>query len=143
MTSRFEGDPKLFLRENGAQLNVVSGQPEMDQGVWNFALIGLHTREGWPGNVLFRDDRSKIGSDYEVRTEKGLSLQALNDIQSAAERALASIVDTGMVDTVVVETTNPNQHNLQTKVELYRDGEAVLKFVDLKNGDNWIVQEYT
>lgn len=143
LDNRFEGDPRLFLRENGSFLNFPGGQPEMDQSVWNFALIGLHTRKGWPGNALFRNEGSKIGSDYEAKTEVNLSLQALNDMQSAAERAVAPVIDTGMVDTIIVETTNPNQHNLQTTVEFYKNGEAVLKFVDLKNGKNWIVQEYT
>ena len=41
--NNYEGDPKLFIDENGSYLKFENGQPVMDQGFENFALIQLLT----------------------------------------------------------------------------------------------------
>ena len=65
MIDPYQGDPKIILTENGATLKFVGGQPVMDRGLENFALISLLTKTGWAGNFFIRAEADKIGSDFE------------------------------------------------------------------------------
>jgi phage gp46-like protein len=139
--SIYEGDPKLFLQLNGSFLNVIGGQPEMDKTLWNAALISLNTREGWAGNALVDTPAEKIGSQYESTTELNLSVQMINQVKGAAERALKWITDQKLADKITVTVRNPKNHNLETVVIIEKDGEIILQFVLLKNEVNWYAQE--
>ena len=89
MTNRFEGDPKLYFTNNGAELRYEGGQPVMEQGLENQALISLFTREGWCGNV-FLPPENHVGSDYEAACAGSITRSKLADIEDAAVRAMQS-----------------------------------------------------
>jgi hypothetical protein len=71
-----------------ADFQYVSGNPIMDQGVGNAAIISLFTREGWPGNI-FLPGGQRIGSGFEKTCKGTLTLSKLADVERAAETALA------------------------------------------------------
>ena len=134
--SIYQGDPKIILTEDGATLKYVGGQPVMDDGLENLALISLFTQEGWAGNDLFNDTDQKIGSGFELSTQQPITLQALNDIRQAGENALKNPVF-GQV-TVTVE--NPNSYRLNITFRIEPPGQDVKKLLVTKNGLNWTAQ---
>ena len=110
----FQGDPKLYLSEDGADLDYRGGQPTMEQGCANVALISLFTGRGWCGNTLARSEREKIGSDYEDEFKNPITLKSLNLIRDAAEKALSAAGFSG-VQAVV---TNPYSDRIKVVVQV-------------------------
>ena len=132
--NNFDGDPKLILTENGAELVYQDGQPVMDQGLENNALIALFTKPGWAGNVLLADDQ-QIGSDFESQARGTLTLSKLADIENAASRALSS--DVQKLTENIAEVNNPIGNRLDMLLRLAPPGEDVNLLLTSKNGLNW------
>ena len=117
MTDIFEGDPRIVLTDNGADLDYRGGQPVMDKGVENTALISLFTKPGWPGNI-FIPPENRIGSDFEDTCRGSVTLQKLADIENAAERALASKT----FPSAAVDLNNTVADNLHIRMTLSPGG---------------------
>jgi phage gp46-like protein len=98
--------------ENGAEFGYQSGQPVMDQGVHNAAIISLFTDEGWAGNV-FLPPESRIGSDFVKLCRGTMTLSRLNDIEDAAVRALRS----KLFPRVSAEARNPSGGRLYVEIK--------------------------
>lgn len=141
MTDRYQGDPKLTLDENGADLVFKGGQPVMDQGLENAALISLHTREGWAGNLFFRKPAEQIGSKFEDTLEEPITLSAFNNVRNAAESALQWMIDTRLASTVVARVSNPTGQRIDTAVLIEPPSRDPLVLLLTKNGLNWIAQK--
>lgn len=126
MTDIFQGDPRLFLTEDGASLTFLSGQPVMDaKGYINTALISLFTRQGWCGNSLFDDVDHRIGSDFMTEVEKPITSKSLPNIKQIAEQVLKS----DLYKRVEVEVVNPSGYRLDISVLLYITETAGLNLV--------------
>ena len=82
----FGGEPKLFLSADGANISVRSGQPVMEQGLENIALISLFTEEGWFGNQFLRI--GKVGSRFVRSARAPITISSLNDVRQAGLDAL-------------------------------------------------------
>ena len=137
MTDIYQGDPKIELTVNGSKLVYKGGQPVMDQGLENLALISLFTTQGWAGNVLFADPAQKIGSDFIEATNQSITLTMLNDVAQAAKRAL----DNPIFGNVEVEVTNPNSYRINVRIRLTPPGQDSMTLLLQKNGLNWILQK--
>ena len=94
MTDIWSGDPKITLSGDGSDFTYVGGQPVMDQGVENDALISLLTSDEdptsgkpWPGNIFFSDEQ-KVGSDFQRTAQDTLTLKKLRLIEQSGVRAL-------------------------------------------------------
>ena len=135
MISIYQGDPKLFLTKDGAELKFVEGQPVMDQGLENLAFISLFT-EGWAGNDLFDDANQKIGSDFEESTRQPITLQNLIDNQDAALKALKN----DSFGNIEVDVLNPNGYRRDITIRLEPPGQDINALTITKNGLNWIAQ---
>ena len=55
LTDIFSGDPYLTLGPDGSRLHYIGGQPVMDQGLENLAMISIFSGEEWAGNTLIKD----------------------------------------------------------------------------------------
>lgn len=132
----FQGDPRIILTADGATLQFVGGQPRMDTGLENQAIISLFTDGPWPGNDLFKNTDQKIGSRFEEAARQPVTLTMLNDVREAAEEALKNPIF-GKVS-VVVE--NPNFYRLNVEITIEPPGQDVIKLILEKNGLNWINQ---
>jgi phage gp46-like protein len=137
MTDIFSGDPRLFLSENGSRLIFRGGQPVMDRGLENLALISLFTSRGWVGNTLFSDIDQQIGSDFEEAAKQPITLSMLNDVAQAAERAL----DNPAFGNVTVTIENPNSNRLNVTILIEPPGQDSRALILSRNGDNWIAQK--
>ena len=137
MTDIYSGDPRLFLSENGSRLIFRGGQPVMDRGLENLALISLFTGRGWVGNVLFSDIDQQIGSDFEEAAKQPITLTMLNDVAQAAERAL----DNPAFGNVIVTVENPSSNRLNVTILIEPPGQDSRTLILSRNGDNWIAQK--
>ena len=136
MTDIYQGDPRLFLNANGSFLKFTGGQPVLDRGLENLVLISLFTRPGWPGNVLFQDENQQLGSDFEEIANQPITLQMINDLRDAAERAL----DNPALGNVSVIIDNPSGHRLNITITIKPPGQDILMLLITKNGLNWVSQ---
>lgn len=136
MADYFSGDPKLVLTPDGSKLVFVGGQPVMDQGLENLALISLFTKKGWAGNAFIADPDKKIDSDFEETANQPVTLTSLNDIAMSGERALKNPA----FGKITVETSNPNSHRIDVILTIEAPGQDISTLILTKNGQNWINQ---
>jgi hypothetical protein len=113
MTDRYSGDPRITLGPDGSDLDYQGGNPVMDRGVENAALLSLFTREGWAGNI-FSPPENHIGSDFEKTCEGAVTLSKLADIENSAARSLES----KLFQNVEVEATNPKSDRLRVEAKI-------------------------
>lgn len=132
----FEGDPLVYITENGATVKVIGGQPVMDSGIQNHIMIALFTRPGWWGNVLTDKNNEKIGSTFEEEANKAITLTSLNKIRQAAIAAL----DDPLFGSVDVEVTNPTFSKLKIVITVHPPTNNTKQLTLIKNGSNWIMQ---
>lgn len=130
----FEGDPKLILTKDGAELVYRDGQPVMDEGLENNALISLFTAPGWVGNTLLNEDE-QIGSDFEFKARGTLTLSKLADIENSAVRALNTSFQ--KVTESSAQVNNPIGNQLDMLVRISPPGQDVDLLLTSKNGLNW------
>ncbi len=136
MADNFQGDPRMILGINGASLEFIGGQPVMDQGLENQALIALFTRKGWAGNSLFRDPNQQIGSDFEEATNQAITLTSINDMRDAGEKALESPI----FGEVTVTVVNPKSNILDFTFLIKSPGGDLKTLLLTRNGQNWVSQ---
>ncbi len=136
MIDRFQGDPRIILTENGAKLIFTGGQPILDQGVENQALIALFTTQGWAGNTLFTNPDQKIGGDFVEASRQAITLTSLNNIRDAALKALQAPI----FGDIEIEVTNPTSYQIKTEITIKPPGEDPQTIILLKNGINWVLQ---
>lgn len=130
----FEGDPKLVITKDGADLVYNNGQPVMDDGLENNALISLFTAPGWIGNTLLNEDQ-QIGSDFEILARGTLTLSKLADIENSADRALSTSFQ--KVTETSAQVNNPTGNQLDMLVRISPPGQDVDLLLTSKNGLNW------
>lgn len=132
----FSGDPYLTLGPNGATLTYIGGQPVMDQGLENLAMIALFTKPGWAGNTFFADPNQHIGSDFVEAANQPITLQSLTDVEQAAVRALQSPA----FGRVTAVAANPASENLIVKIRNEPPGQDSQTIILTRNGLNWQAQ---
>lgn len=128
-----QGDPRLILGPSGSSLQFTGGQPLMDQGLENLALISLFTSQGWVGNLLVK---TPIGSDFEEKCNQPITRQSLNDIRNSAERALVNPA----FGRVTVRVGNPSGYRLNIRIIIEPPGTNPQLLVLTRNGENWKFQ---
>lgn len=136
MTDIFSGDPRLFLGVNGARFIFKGGQPIMDQGLENLAIISLFTSPGWVGNIFFSDINQQIGSDFLDAANQPITLSSLNDIKQAAERALVNPA----FGNITVTVSNPNSYRIEVSILIQPPGQDIQQLLLTKHGENWLAQ---
>jgi len=116
---RFSGDPRIILSPAGSNLDFEGGQPVMDAGLENQAIISLFTRPGWCGNAYLAGPE-QIGSAFLDACSQALSVATLVDIQNAASLAMKS----DLFPNVIVTVSNPNGWDLRITITL-ANGQAL------------------
>ena len=138
---RFQGDPALFLDENGSYLLFKGGQPVMDQGLQNTVSISLHTKLGWWGNYLLKNESQKIGSDYEeTLLQPIVDISSVSNIEKSSDNALKWMKDVKLASKITSEASNPTSHRLNNIISIKPVGSDVQKFLVTENSINWINQ---
>lgn len=102
----------MILTAAGADLDYEGGQPVMDRGVQNQALLSLFTRKGWCGNA-YLSAKEQLGSDFEKTCSKAVTLKSITtDIPDAAGVALKADV----FGTIDVSVSNPRSDQLEISI---------------------------
>ena len=135
----YQGDPALFLDENGSELIFKGGQPILDQGLENAAKISLFT-EGWFGNVLFDEESQRVGSNFESENRKPITATNLQSREQSAIDALQWLIDDGIASNVEVEASNENGVKVDYIIRIFPVGRDVQELRVSENGLNWIAQ---
>ena len=138
MTDIMQGDPRMVLGPNGASLQFIGGQPLMDPGLENLALISLFTAPGWCGN-RFVNSYSQIGSDFEYLCRQPITRSSLNQIKNAAVLALSDPA----FGSVAVTVSNPDGNNLKVLIQIHPPGGTVQELTLQRSGGNWLAQGRT
>lgn len=134
--SNYEGDPKLFIDENGSYLKFENGQPVMDQGFENFALIQLLTDRGWVGNVLLSPEE-QIGSDFMAESRKSITKSNLEDRRKAALAAF----DRSYFGEKEIIINNEKGNTVVSEIVIKPPTRNYTKLKLIQNGLNWIFQK--
>jgi len=137
MTDNYDGDPRIVIDKDGANLVYRDGQPVMDAGLENNDLIALFTEPGWPGNVLLEDDQ-QIGSDFEEQATGSITLSKLATIENSARLALAS--PNAKTESITVSVVNPAGSSLAVVIRRTPPGQDVGELLVTREGLNWINQ---
>jgi phage gp46-like protein len=135
-TNIYSGDPYLTLGPDGSRLTYIGGQPIMDQGLENQALIALFTGEGWAGNYLFDDPNQQIGSRFVELARQPVTLKLLTDLEQEVARALASPA----FGNVTAEATNPESDSIVVRILIEPPGQDQQTIILSRNGINWQAQ---
>lgn len=136
MADNFSGDLKIVIDEDGADIILKDGQPVMDKGLENYVGISLFTRKGWAGNVFFRNEEQKIGSDHEVETEKPITLKQLVVIENEIEKALT----TEVFGQKEITISNPEKNHINEHIKIQPPGSSSQELLIKNFGINWIEQ---
>src|SRR4030042_4920249 len=134
--SRFQGDPAIHITQDGATMRFIGGQPVMDQGFENAALISLFTKPGYWGNTLCKKQSEKIGSEFEDQCNKPIqSITSLNDISDADTQALKWFEDNNIANNISIEVTNPKTDKLNVSIKI-----GTTELLMSKNASAWKAQ---
>ena len=136
----FQGDPALTLDGDGADIKVVGGQPVMDQGLHNAAILSLFVSKGWWGNQVLRAAEEKLGSDFEETCRQAVTVTALQRIRTSMLAALQWLLDTKLASAVEAAVVNPSPGRLDTGVKIIPPSRDELVLVASKHGPNWLMQ---
>ena len=92
-----DGDPRLIETGAGADLNIVNGQPEMDEGLENAVYLSLFSASSWWGNIIAADASERYESKLESLFRRTLTNQTRLDAEKYASDALAWMKTVGAV----------------------------------------------
>jgi phage gp46-like protein len=137
----FQGDPAIFIDENGADMKFTGGQPVTDRGFENAVQISLFTKKGWWGNVLTNEESKKIGSDVEVKSKDTITLSTLNELKEEIDRSLKWMQDKNIAETESV-VLNPSGIRRDAIIRVNPPGRDVLEIILSSNGENWRAQAH-
>lgn len=137
MTDNFDGEPRMVLTADGVDFDYNDGQPVMDAGLENNAMISLFTTEGWAGNILLQAE-NKVGSDFEKVSRGTITMSQLSKIQNSAGRALNDSQQKVTQNIVTVGNSNGSKIDVALRLSPTADDVDVLLTSDA--GLNWKAQ---
>ena len=138
MTDKYDGDPAIIITEDGADFQVVGGQPLMDTGLENHSIISMMTVPGWWGNDLEQVANRKINSKWIGYHNQSVTRQSLIDTARAAESDLKPGNYFGDIKALA---TNPVSQEVLTEIQLKAPSGDVTELALTQQGINWINQK--
>lgn len=131
-----DGDPRLIDTGNGADLNIVNGQPEMD-GLENAAYLSLFTPPDWWGNILSAGPSDRYESRLESLYRRTLTNQVRLDAETYCNDALAWMKTEGIAKKITVTAVILSVGMLGIQITI----EQPDRTVSLRYQLNWAAQE--
>jgi phage gp46-like protein len=140
---QYDGDPRIEITADGAEIYFLGGQPVMDRGLENAAILSLFTAEDWPGNALLTGPGEAIGSRFEeIATVEAITLSTLDRVADAGRKALAWMISQRVAGSVDVATANPTGRQIEAVVTIYPPGGGTAAaLLVARNGPNWTAQK--
>ena len=136
----FDGEPRLIPTGNGTTIEMHGGQPVMDAGIENAALISLCTRPGWWGNQ-YLDKEFRVGdSTFDEVTEGAILRSTFVTAENEAKRALEWMIDEGIASSIDASVTNKSSIEIDAEVTINRPDGTTEDIALRHYGDNWLRQ---
>lgn len=136
---RTQGDPKITIDGDGADLVFKGGQPVMDSGLENAVLISLFSGADWFGNA-FALPSSRIESRFYPLSLKSITASRLAELERAVKADLKGLVAQGAIADPVVRASNPTGDRLQVEITISPPGSEAEVILLSRYGANWSVQ---
>jgi phage gp46-like protein len=136
---RTQGDPKIKIDSDGADLMFKGGQPIMDSGLENAVLISLFSGSEWFGNA-FASPSSRIESRFYPLTLKAITASRLAELERAVKADLKGLVAQGVMADPSVRASNPTGDRLQIEITISPPGTEAEVILLSRYGANWAVQ---
>jgi phage gp46-like protein len=137
----YQGDPRVIMDADGSDMPFVGGQPIMDQGLENAALMSGLTDADWPGNAILTNPAQKFTSKVETVAQQALTLSNLNSLSAAWRAALQWMIDTNIAASIDATTVNPVGSQRETTIVITPpSGETEIVLLT-QAGLNWIAQQ--
>lgn len=136
---RTQGDPKITITDDGADLVFKGGQPVMDSGLENAVLISLFSGATWFGNTYF-DKAAPIKSRFYPLSLKSITASRLAELEQAAKADLAPLVAQGVMADPEIKVSNPTGERLKVEIRINPPGSDALTILLSRYGANWAVQ---
>jgi phage gp46-like protein len=136
---RTQGDPKISMTNDGADLVFKGGQPVMDSGLENAVLISLFSGAEWFGNA-FAQPSARIESRFYPLTLKAITLSRLAELERAVKADLSSLVSQGIIAEPAVRASNPSGERLVIEITISPPGAKTETILLSRYGANWSVQ---
>ena len=131
-------DIYLQPRNDGGEITVTSGKPEMTGGLDNAVYLSLFTAGYW-GNAI-SEQAERYGSIIPgIMAEGMLSNQTRLDVIEAAQSSLQWMIDEGIAERVEARAEIANRSTLYLAVTIYEPGRATPR--QIAYGLNWDAQE--
>lgn len=136
---RTQGDPKIAMLDDGADLVFLGGQPVMDSGLENAVLISLFSGAEWFGNA-FAQPSARIESRFYPLTLKAITLSRLAELERAVKADLSSLVAQGVIAEPAVRVSNPSGERLVVAITISPPGAETETILLSRYGANWSAQ---
>lgn len=137
MTDIFSGDPYLTVGPNGSRLHYTGGQPLMDQGIENLAIISLFSEADWAGNTLIKDPDQQLNTGRFLKAARQpITITSLTDVEQGAVADLSNPA----FGRVTATATNPVSDRLIVKILIEPPGQDSATIILTRNGLNWQAQ---
>lgn len=136
---RTQGDPKITMENDGADLVFRGGQPVMDSGLENAVLISLFSGAEWFGNA-FAQPSARIESRFYPLSLKAITGSRLAELERAVKADLKSLVEQGVIAEPVVRVSNPSGERLLAEITIAPPGGTAETIRLSRYGANWSVQ---
>jgi phage gp46-like protein len=118
-TDRYDNDPAIRVTADGGDLDYSGGQPRMDRGgLENAVIISLFSAEGWVGNALETDPDRMVGSDFLKGQGAPITSQTIRDMELAGKRALAWMINVGIASEAIVRVSAPKYKRIHIEVDV-------------------------
>jgi phage gp46-like protein len=103
---QFDGDPKIISYGSGTDLEIVGGQPTMDQGLYNAVHLSLFSAAGWWGNSVSAPSE-RLTSQFETINTRTLTNATRLDAEEYARQALSWMIADGIAKKITVTASIP------------------------------------
>jgi hypothetical protein len=141
MIDIYQGEPKIFIDENGTYITVLNGQPIMEQGFENDFLIDLIVPSDWFANKFLESiGEPVIGSDFEKKCAQPINLQTFNDIRNEIQKVISRYKKDSIIKDIKIDITNPEKNTLSVSINIVTKTGVMSKIDLVKNGANWKAQ---
>ena len=134
----YEGDPLLNISIEGAEIvfSGAIGQPVMDQGIENFAMLSLFSPSFWEGNFYAKTTDERLESDYEDIAKLPTTVSNLELMRQETIKRLSNSVFGDIESTINARLSNQKINN----IVISPPSREPLKLQLIQNGTNWIKQ---
>jgi len=131
----YDGDIRVFLTEDGAEIFMENGNILMDQVVFNAISMSIFSgKNNDHHNLLMSSDKYKLESKTVETCNKPITLQSIGDIKKAVKYDLKPLIDDGIIYDLLIDVKNITGKVIEIKISCSYTGGQIEKTFVYNNG---------